>query len=155
MSFGRSTKDSDAESTSSFMKSSSSSSSHTGDFLGQGSRVVGKLSFTGQVELDGYVEGELNSQDKLTIGEAAIINARVSGTEIFVRGTVNGDIVASKRLVLQKPAKVVGNISSTNLSIEEGVVFEGQCSMNSGSAGQTTKNAGVRPLPTDKLSATT
>lgn len=155
MSFGRSTKDSALDSTSSYMKTSSLSSNHSGDFLGQGSKVVGKLSFTGQVELDGYIEGELTSQDKLTIGEAAVINARISGSEIFVRGTVNGDIVASKRLVLQKPAKVVGNISSTNLSIEEGVVFEGQCSMNTGSASQTTKGGGVRTIQPDKLSAST
>lgn len=99
-------------------------------FLGQGSKVVGTLNFSGPVELDGYIEGELNA-DKLTIGESAVINAKINGAEIIVKGTVNGDIVATKRLLLQKPAKVVGNITSTNLSIEEGVLFEGQCSMNS------------------------
>ncbi|MCB0310957.1 MAG: polymer-forming cytoskeletal protein, partial [Bdellovibrionales bacterium] len=92
--------------------------------------VVGTLTFTGPVELDGYVEGELNA-DKLTIGEAAVIKAKVRGAEITVKGSVTGDIIASKKLMLKKPAKVVGNITSSNLSIEEGVVFEGQCSMNS------------------------
>lgn len=98
-------------------------------FLGRGSRVVGNLQFTGPVELDGQVEGEITAKDKLTIGEAAVISAKVSGAEIVVKGTVNGDIFASKRLSLRRPAKVTGNIVSSNLSIEEGVVFEGKCSM--------------------------
>jgi len=103
-------------------------------YLGQGSRVTGTLLFTGQVELDGYVEGELQSQDRLIVGESAVINAKIIGSDVLVKGTVTGDIAASKRLVLKKPAKVVGNISSTCISIEEGVVFEGQCTMNNAAA---------------------
>ncbi len=99
-------------------------------FLGQGSKVVGKLNFSGPVEIGGFVEGELVADKALTISESAVVNARVQGTDIIVRGTVNGDIHASVRLSLKAPAKVVGNISSKNLSIEEGVVFEGKCSMD-------------------------
>lgn len=109
-------------------------------FLGKGSKVVGNLTFTGPVELDGYIEGEILSQDRLVIGEAAVINARISGAEVLVKGTVNGDISASKRLSLKRPARVVGNISTTNLSIEEGVVFEGKSSM-----GGSPKPGDVRP----------
>lgn len=119
-------------------------------FLGQGSKVVGTLTFSGAVELDGYVEGDLNAE-KLTIGEQAVINARVTGAEIYIKGNVNGDIVASKRLVLQKPAKVVGNITSNNLCIEEGVIFEGQCNMTSPTSQQ--KGSPTRTVG-DKVAAT-
>lgn len=44
-------------------------------------------------------------------------------------GTVQGDIIASKKLSIKAPAKVSGNISSVVLSIEEGVLFEGKCQM--------------------------
>ncbi len=110
-------------------------------FLGKGSKVVGTLSFTGPVELDGFIEGEINAQDRLTIGEAAVINAKISGAEILIKGTVTGDVFASKRLALRKPARVTGNITSANLSIEEGVVFEGKCAMSSG-AGSAGSGAG-------------
>lgn len=99
-------------------------------FLGKGSKVIGTLNFQGPVELDGQVEGEINASAKLTIGEGADIKAKITGTEIVVRGRVVGDIKASKRLSLLKPARITGNISSANLSIEEGVVFEGQCAMS-------------------------
>lgn len=97
--------------------------------LGAGSKVVGTLSFSGPVQLDGEVEGEVNCKDRLIIGQAATIKAKILGTDIIVQGTVTGDIVASKSLTLKKPAKVLGNISAEQLSIEEGVIFEGHCSM--------------------------
>ena len=115
-------------------------------FLGKGSKVVGNLTFTGPVELDGYVEGEVNAVDKITIGESAVINAKIIGGEVVIKGTVNGDVNASKRLSLKKPAKILGNISSTNLSIEEGVVFEGKCIMGNSSSSEN-KNV-TQPKPT-------
>ena len=99
-------------------------------FLGTGSKVVGAVSFTGPVQIDGEVEGEVNASDSLQIGESAVLKAKVIGkSEVVVRGTVHGDIVA-QRLSLKKPAKIYGNIASASLSIEEGVVFEGKCTMN-------------------------
>ena len=103
----------------------------TAAYLGQGTRVIGKLIFAGPVELDGYIEGEIESQEKLVIGEGCEVKAKVVGSEIIVKGNVQGDIIASRKLSLQRPARVVGNIASANLSIEEGVMFEGQCSMSS------------------------
>jgi len=122
-------------------------------FLGKGSKVVGTLTFTGPVELDGYVEGEVIAQDRLTIGESAVINARISGGEILVKGTVNGYITASKRLSLKRPARVIGNINCTNLSIEEGVIFEGKASMGAASKPGESKPATSRPAGSDKVGA--
>ena len=148
MAFGRSGDDYKSED----LKSTTTGAARSVAFLGQGSKVVGTLNFSGAVELDGYIEGDINAE-KLTIGEAAVINARVTGAEIYVKGSVTGDIVATKRLVLQKPAKVTGNITSTNLSIEEGVVFEGQCAMAS-AAGASAQQKGTGPkLVSDKVAA--
>lgn len=99
-------------------------------FLGKGTKVVGTLTFNGPVELDGAVEGEVHAKDSLTIGEGAVISAKIHGTEIVVKGTVTGDIIATKRLSIKRPAKVTGNIASPTLSIEDGVHFDGKCSMN-------------------------
>ena len=98
-------------------------------YIGKGSKIVGNLQFSGPIELDGHVDGEVLAQDRLTVGESAIINAKLSGAEVVVKGTVNGDIFATKRIVLKKPARVVGSLSTPLLSIEEGVVFEGKIAM--------------------------
>jgi len=97
--------------------------------LGVGSKIVGKLSFEGPVQLNGEVEGEIYASSGLTVGPNAVVNAKVTGSDICIRGTLNGDICASGRLMLEKPARVSGNITAPILVIEEGVFFEGNCKM--------------------------
>jgi len=104
----------------------------TSAFLGKGTKIVGKLSFEGSVRIEGQVEGEINAQDTLTVGESAVVKAKIIGTSVVVHGQVTGDINARTRLELRAPSKVVGNITSASLVIHEGAVFEGQCSMGAG-----------------------
>ena len=131
MTFGKPRDEKDTEkSASSTFGGAVASSDRVEAILGRGSKVVGTLTFVGPAELDGQIEGEVIAQDRLTIGESAVLQAKVTGAEIIVKGTVNGDIFATKRLALKRPAKVVGNITTATLSIEEGVVFEGKSSMS-------------------------
>lgn len=97
--------------------------------VGAGSKITGSLMFAGQAEIDCTIEGEIDAPDTLVIGESAQIKARITGGDITVRGTVQGDIVATKRITLKRPAKVAGNLTAPNLIVEEGVLFEGKCSM--------------------------
>jgi cytoskeletal protein CcmA (bactofilin family) len=120
-------KDTDtAETFSATMRTTSSS---VDAVLGKGTKVVGSLLFSGAVEIDGEVEGEINAKEKMTVGDSAVIKAKISAADLIIKGTVHGDVLASRSLVLKKPAKVYGNISSPTLSIEEGVLFEGKCAM--------------------------
>ena len=101
----------------------------TSAFLGKGTKIVGKLTFEGSVRIEGQIEGEITAQDTLTVGESAVVKAKITGTAVVVHGQVTGDINARNRLELRAPSKVVGNITSSSLVIHEGAVFEGQCSM--------------------------
>ncbi|TMB48487.1 MAG: polymer-forming cytoskeletal protein [Deltaproteobacteria bacterium] len=106
----------------------------TSAFLGKGSRVNGKLAFEGAVRIEGQVEGEIASEDTLTIGESAVLKAKINGTSVVVHGQVTGDIAARSVLELHATAKVVGNISSPRLIVHEGAIFEGQCAMGGAQA---------------------
>ncbi len=113
-------------------------------FIGKGSKIVGTLTFSGPVEIEGTIEGEIIAQDRLVIGEAAVIKGKISGSEVIVKGDVQGDIIASKRLSLRRPSKIVGNVSAGVLSMEEGVSFEGKCSMvNTGARSSDGKSGTV------------
>jgi cytoskeletal protein CcmA (bactofilin family) len=98
-------------------------------FLGKGTRIVGKLTFEGAVRIEGQVEGEITADDTLTIGESAVVKAKIAGATVVVHGQVTGDITARARLELRAPSRVVGNINTPSLIIQEGAVFEGQCAM--------------------------
>lgn len=97
--------------------------------IGRGTRIKGTVNLEGTSVIDGIIDGEIVSKDSLTIGDDAVINATITGSEVIVRGTVTGNITATQRIVLKKPAKVSGNVTCPALVIEEGVTFEGRCSM--------------------------
>ena len=122
----------------------------TSAFLGKGSRVSGKLTFEGTVRIEGQVEGEITAQDALTIGEGAVVNAQITGTSVMVHGKVTGDITARKRLEIRAPGKVFGNISTPSLVIQEGVIFEGQCTMSGTEAARVERDRKVAFFPKDE-----
>ena len=114
-------------------------------FLGKGSKVDGKLVLGGTGRIEGQVEGEISAQDTLTIGESAVVNAKISGTSIIIEGRVTGDVCARQRLELRAASRVQGNISTPCLVVQDGAVFEGQCSM---SGAEVTAHDEKRPVPT-------
>jgi cytoskeletal protein CcmA (bactofilin family) len=116
-------------------------------YLGKGSRVTGKLVFEGTVRVDGQVEGEIAAQDTLIVGESAILNAQISGSSIIITGKVTGDITARKRVEIRAPGKLFGNVTTPSLIIQEGVVFEGHCSMGGTDAKADRK---VTPFPKEE-----
>jgi cytoskeletal protein CcmA (bactofilin family) len=97
--------------------------------LGKGSRVEGKLTFEGSVKIDGHVEGEIAAQEAVIVGDGAVISAQIHAETVIVKGKLTGDIVARKRVELRAPGRLMGNITTPSLVINEGVVFEGHCSM--------------------------
>jgi len=100
--------------------------------LGKGSRIEGKLTFEGSVKIDGQVEGEIDAQESVIVGDTAVVSAQITAATVIVKGKVTGDITARKRVELRAPGKLTGNITTPSLVIHEGVVFEGHCSMGVG-----------------------
>lgn len=99
--------------------------------LGKGSEFEGKLSFEGQVRIDGKYSGHIATKDTLVIGEGARVNAEILAGTVIVNGTVEGNIRATVMVELHPPARVKGSIESPALSIDKGVIFEGTCKMES------------------------
>ncbi|HEX9787953.1 MAG TPA: polymer-forming cytoskeletal protein [Candidatus Binatia bacterium] len=97
--------------------------------LYKGSRVSGQLSFQGPARIDGVVDGEIQCQGSLTIGEGAEIRAKISGQIVVIRGKVEGNVTAKERVELLAPARLIGDVNAPRLIVTEGVVFDGDCSM--------------------------
>ncbi len=97
--------------------------------LGPGSRIEGKLFFEGSVRIDGEVNGEINAKEAVIIGEGAVISAQIQANSVVVQGRVQGDLTARKRVELRAPARLIGNLNTPSVVINEGVIFEGHCTM--------------------------
>lgn len=98
-------------------------------YLDKGCVVKGKISFKGSVRIDGEIEGEINSEDNVAIGEGAVISANIKAVSIVVAGAVSGELSASQRIELYPSAQVLGNLTAPKMVIHEGAVFEGTCIM--------------------------
>jgi len=110
------------------------SSGEVTTLLGRGSEFEGKLSFEGTVRVDGKLSGEIFTDDVLIIGEGAEVSAEISVGAIIIEGTVHGNIHAKRSVEIHTPARVRGNISTPSLSIDKGVIFDGQCQMEANGA---------------------
>ncbi len=102
-----------------------------GQMITVDSAMQGSLSFKDPVHLriNGKFEGTLEVKGVLEIGEAAIVDATISGDDVTVAGRVKGEISVTKRIVLKEHAVVEGNIKTPVLSISEGAIFQGRCLM--------------------------
>jgi cytoskeletal protein CcmA (bactofilin family) len=103
-------------------------------FIDQGSEFEGKLSFKDTVRVDGSFRGEISSENTLVVGETGEIFASVRSRTVVVAGCITGDVVASERLVLQKTARVQGDVQAGALQMEDGAVLNGRISMKKASA---------------------
>ncbi|MEC8024969.1 MAG: polymer-forming cytoskeletal protein [Myxococcota bacterium] len=97
--------------------------------LGRGSEFEGKLTFEGTVRIDGKFIGEILSNDTLIIGEGARVQAEIDVANVIVYGDVDGNVRAMNSCELHSPARLTGNITAPALVIDQGVVFDGNCSM--------------------------
>ena len=98
-------------------------------FLGSDSHLDGVMTFTGQARVDGSFAGSIRGEGSLLIGPQARVEADIKAGEIFISGEVIGDVTATVRLDLKAPGSLKGNINAPLVVMDEGVLFEGHCSM--------------------------
>jgi cytoskeletal protein CcmA (bactofilin family) len=79
--------------------------------------------------LDGRFKGEINTQGTLIVGETALIESDIYAAHIIISGEIKGNIVAENRIEIHAPGKIIGNIRAPVITMEEGVIFEGNCQM--------------------------
>jgi cytoskeletal protein CcmA (bactofilin family) len=99
-------------------------------FVGHGTTLTGETEFHAMLRVDGHLIGTVTSEaGTLIIGTNGQVDANISVAAAMVNGAVNGDIIASEKLHLGRTARVMGNIQSPRLIVEEGAILEGSCSM--------------------------
>lgn len=129
---GRSLPQEMEEGGSNLMPARSESREDVSAFIGKGVDFKGTITYTGTVRIDGSLDGEINTEGVLLIGEEAVIKAKVTAGTIICKGKITGDIHAKEKLKLRAPAVVNGGVKTPMLSIEEGVFFNGTLEMTQG-----------------------
>ena len=111
-------------------------------FVGKGVEFKGIISYNGTIRIDGHLDGEIHTEGILLVGEDATLSAKVSAGTVVSKGKITGDIVAKEKVRLLSPAVLTGSVKAPILSMEEGVLFNGNCEM---------ARAEVRELPRETM----
>ena len=99
------------------------------DVVGTNSSFEGELKSDGNVRIDGFFRGSIESAGNVIIGEMAKVLADVTAQNISVSGALKGKIVATGRLEVLSAGRVWGDISVASLLIDEGGLFRGESAM--------------------------
>lgn len=94
-------------------------------FLGEGTSVNGDLFFTGTLHLDGNVRGSITTTDLLIVGPRATVEAHVKAGEVQISGSVTGDVHGARRVEICEGGRLVGDVQTAQLIINEGGIFQG------------------------------
>ena len=98
-------------------------------FLGRGTTFEGKMTFEGLFRLDGKFNGEIFSGDSLIIGETGEVHAQINVNTLIVNGRLEGSVTANTRVEICPPGRILGDIQTPTLVVEEGAIFDGSCHM--------------------------
>jgi len=102
-------------------------------FIGKDCRVSGSIFVSGGIKVDGEVDGKIESEGFVTVGETGIAKSDIFAEECLISGKVNGNIEVKEVLELEKSAVLNGDITAKILKIHSGAIFNGNCSMASDS----------------------
>ena len=94
--------------------------------LGKSVIVKGQILSREDLTIDGEVEGTVELQEhRLTVGPNGKVLASVKAREIVVLGTIHGNVETTDKIDIRKEAKLVGDIKTARIVIEDGAYFKG------------------------------
>jgi len=101
------------------------------NIIRKGTEIKGDVTCAGDIRIDGILNGTLNSQGKVVVGQSGIIEGEVICKNADISGKIKASIIVKELLQLKTTANITGDINTNKLSIEPGANFTGTCNMGS------------------------
>lgn len=101
--------------------------------IGEDTTIKGEITTKGSVRVGGDFEGTLNAQGDVLVGEGSKVQGNITGARVVISGDVNGNIFANSGLEITRSGKVFGDITCDKLMVDEGAIYKGKISLETGS----------------------
>jgi cytoskeletal protein CcmA (bactofilin family) len=122
--------------------------------LGKSVIVKGQIFSREDLTIDGEVEGTVELQEhRLTVGPNGKVVASIKAREIVVLGTIHGNVETSDKIDIRKEAKLVGDIRTARIVIEDGAYFKGNIDIVRAEAPRPATQPAPKPQPVASASA--
>jgi cytoskeletal protein CcmA (bactofilin family) len=118
--------------------------------IGKTTRVRGRLTGDVDLEVQGFVEGEIAVGGDVTIDSEGMVGAGIRGRRLVVRGAVRGDLTGNESISIEQGARVVGDLSAPRIAIAPGALVRGhvQTADTDGATPRASRAQSVaRPVP--------
>jgi cytoskeletal protein CcmA (bactofilin family) len=89
----------------------------------------GTLMFEKSFLVRGKLSGDIDASGILLIDEHALVEADIKADKVIIRGAVKGNVTATECVVITLTGKLEGNITSPEINMEIGCLFNGKCTM--------------------------
>lgn len=94
--------------------------------IGKAVKVVGQIFSKEDLYVDGELEGTVEAlEHKVTVGPNGTVKAGVKAREVVVLGAVHGNVESTEKMEIRKDAKLVGDVRTARIVIEDGAYFKG------------------------------
>lgn len=107
--------------------------------IGKGAECNGDFNADGSVRVDGVINGNVNVTGTLIVGATGSINGDVDAQNIIVGGEIIGDIRITDKTELTSTGRLIGNITTVLIVIDENAIFQGSCNMNQDPSAKRTR----------------
>lgn len=124
--------------------------------IGKAMRINGQIYSQEDLHVDGEVEGTIELQEhRLTIGLNGKVHSNVEARELVILGNVQGNVDVSDKLEIRKDARVVGDIKTARIKIEDGAYFKGNIDVVKPEPTQSSASSQPKPLAMAVAAAST
>lgn len=115
--------------------------------IGKAVMIKGQIFSREDLIIDGEVEGTVEAQEhRLTIGPNGKVQAGVKAREIVVLGSINGNVEATEKIDIRKDARLVGDIKTARIVIEDGAYFKGSIDITKSGDGKKKDQPAPAPV---------
>ena len=98
--------------------------------IGAGAELTGDFTLDGSARIDGKIGGNVTVTGNLILGAGSIVTGDVQAASVLIGGEETGNITAPEKAELTASAKVLGDIATKVIVIDEHAVFQGKIDMN-------------------------
>ena len=102
----------------------------------EGTKIIGDIISESNLRIDGEVKGNVSTSSKVVVGESGSINGNLTCLDADIEGKIEGKLKIDGLLILREQARIIGDIATAKLHMEEGALFEGECRMGGGAKPQ-------------------
>ncbi|CAM1358423.1 conserved hypothetical protein [Tenacibaculum litopenaei] len=99
------------------------------NIIGGNTKITGDIISEGDFRIDGTLEGNIQTNGRIIIGQTGLIKGKAECTNADIEGKFSGDLQVSNTLTVKSTANITGDVVIGKLSVEPGATFNATCAM--------------------------